>query len=88
MCCKSCKKDFDKTTAKFVAKVDEAAKKVKAFPMKTCPVSGDKLDDEAYVFITKGQEIKLCCKDCLAKFNKDAAKYLKQVEVAAKTAAK
>ena len=84
LCCKSCKKDFDKDPAKFVAKVDEAAKKVKPDKLTTCVVSGEKLGDDAYVFITRGQEVKLCCKDCLKEFNKDSAKYLKKIEVAAK----
>jgi hypothetical protein len=84
LCCKSCKKDFDKETAKFVAKVDDAAKKVKPCKLTTCVVSGDKLGDEPYVFITKSQEVKLCCKDCLKEFNKDSAKYLKKIEVAGK----
>ena len=84
LCCKSCKKDFDKETAKFVAKVDEAAKKVKPCKLTTCVVSGEKLGDDAYVFVSKGQEVKLCCKDCLKEFNKDSAKYLKKLETAAK----
>jgi len=84
LCCKSCKKDFDKDPAKFVAKVDEAAKKVKPDKLTTCVVSGEKLGDDAYVFITKGQEVKLCCKDCLKEFNKDSAKYLKKIEMAGK----
>jgi YHS domain-containing protein len=84
LCCKSCKKDFDKETAKFVAKVDEAAKKVKPCKLTSCVVSGEKLGDDAYVFVTKGQEVKLCCKDCLKEFEKDSAKYLKKLEVAGK----
>jgi len=84
LCCKSCKKDFDKDTAKLVAKVDEAAKKVKPYKLETCVVSGEKLDANAYVFITKGQEVKLCCKDCQKEFTKDPAKHLKKIEMAAK----
>ena len=84
LCCKSCKKDFDKDTAKFVAKVDEAAKKVKPYKLTTCVVSGEKLGDDAVAFITKGQEVRLCCKDCQKEFNKDSAKYLKKIDVAAK----
>ncbi len=84
LCCKSCLKDFNKTPAKYVAKVDEAAKKVKPDKLTTCVVSGDKLGEDPYVFITKGQEVKLCCKDCLKDFNKDSAKYLKKIELAGK----
>ena len=32
-----------------------------------------------YVFVFKGREIKLCCKNCLKDFKKDSAKYLKQI---------
>ena len=78
LCCKSCKKDFDKDTKKFVAKVDEAAKKVKPYALTTCLVSGEKLGamaDEEYVFIYQGQEIKLCCKNCKKDFDKDPKKF-------------
>jgi YHS domain-containing protein len=84
LCCKSCKKDFDKTPAKFVAKVDEAAKKVKPYRLDTCIVSGEKLGDDAVAAVSKGQEVKFCCKDCVKEFNKDSTKYLKKLEVAGK----
>lgn len=79
LCCKSCKKDFDKDAAKFMAKVGEAAKKVKPYKLTTCLVSGEKLGDDAFAFVHKGQEIKLCCKDCKKEFAKDTAKYLKKL---------
>ncbi len=55
--------------------------------LKTCPVSGDKLGGgmgKPYVFIYKGQEVKLCCPDCKAEFDKDPAKYLKKIRAADK----
>ncbi|MBM3834868.1 MAG: hypothetical protein FJ403_16650 [Verrucomicrobia bacterium] len=88
LCCKDCKGDFDKTTAKFVAKIDEAAKKVKAYPLKICIVTDEKLGGdhgEPYAFIHDGQEVQLCCKECKGDFDKKPAKYLKKV---AKTDAK
>jgi YHS domain-containing protein len=87
LCCKSCRKDFDKDPAKFVAKIDEAAKKVKPYPLTTCVVSGEKLGGDMgdpYVFVQDGQEVKLCCKSCLKDFKKDPAKYLKKIEDTAK----
>lgn len=51
----------------------------------TCPVSGDKLDGDMgkpYVFTYKGQEVKLCCKSCKKKFDKDPEKYLKIIRAA------
>ena len=45
-------------------------KEVKPYPLKTCIVSGEKLDSmgKPYVFTNGNQEIKLCCKDCLKDF--------------------
>jgi YHS domain-containing protein len=87
LCCKDCKKDFDKETAKFVAKIDAAAKKVKAYPLKTCVVSGEEIGDahgEPFVFIQKGQEIILCCKDCKKDFDKSPAKFMSKIAAAKK----
>src|SRR5262245_3171154 len=58
--------------------------KVKAYTLKTCIVSGDKLGEmgKPYVFTNDTREIKLCCKDCLKDFNKDPKKYVKKLEEA------
>lgn len=52
----------------------------------TCPVSGDKLGDmgKPYVFVYQGQEVKLCCPDCKADFNKDPDKFMKLIRAADK----
>jgi YHS domain-containing protein len=52
----------------------------------TCPVSGDKLGDmgKPYVFAYKGQEVKLCCPDCKADFDKNPDKYMKMIRAADK----
>jgi YHS domain-containing protein len=54
----------------------------------TCPVSGDKLGDmgKPYDFVYQGQEVKLCCPDCKAQFDKDPAKFLKKIRAADKPA--
>lgn len=54
--------------------------------LKTCPVSGEKLGEmsDPYVFTYKGQEVKLCCKSCQKKFDKDPAKYMKIIRAADK----
>jgi YHS domain-containing protein len=58
----------------------------KPYPLNTCIVSGEKLDSmgKPYVFTKDGQEVKLCCKACLKDFNKEPAKYLKELEGKAK----
>ncbi len=55
---------------------------VKPYKLDTCIVSDEKLDEmgKPFVFTHEGQEIKLCCKKCKAKFDKDPAKYLKKLE--------
>jgi YHS domain-containing protein len=62
-------------------KSDEAKSDAKAYQLDTCIVSGEKLGEmgDAYVFEYKGQEVKLCCKKCKAKFDKDPETYLKKI---------
>jgi YHS domain-containing protein len=61
----------------------------KTYPLKTCPVSGDKLGEHGKpvkVTTPDGTDVYLCCKDCLKDFKKDPAKYGKMVkDAAAKT---
>ncbi len=63
-------------------------KKAKPYPLKTCIVSGDEINDKGemkpHAFVHEGQEIKLCCKSCLKDFNKDKAGYVKKIEAEAK----
>ena len=65
----------------------EPAPAFKPFPksIKTCLISGEKLGDmgKPYVFVYEGQEVKLCCKGCLKKFDKEPAKYLAKINAAA-----
>lgn len=60
--------------------------KAKPYPLKTCVVSGEELGGmgDPYVFTHEGREIKLCCKGCLKKFNKDSASFLKKLDAAEK----
>jgi hypothetical protein len=64
------------------------AKKPKPYPLDTCVVSGEKLDSmgKPYVFTHEGQEIKLCCKNCLKDFKKEPAKYMKKIQEGEKKA--
>lgn len=56
----------------------------KAYPLKTCIVTDNDLDSmgEESSFVHEGQTIKVCCKPCIAKFEKNPAKYLKKIGVA------
>ena len=53
-----------------------------SYPLTKCVVSGDDLGDKPYVFTHNGQKVKLCCKDCLAEFNKDPDKYMAKLNTA------
>lgn len=55
----------------------------------TCPVSGDKLGEmgKPFVFEYKGQEVKLCCKNCKKDFDKEPDKYMKIIRAADKKGA-
>jgi len=54
-----------------------ASSEVRPYPLKKCIVTDDDLEaGKEYTFVRNGQEIKLCCKDCLADFNKNPKKYL------------
>lgn len=69
------------TTSKAVSKkaVSEKAPKPKPYPLKTCLVTGDGLDDmdERVSTVYEGQTFEFCCKPCLKKFNKNPGKYVK-----------
>ena len=60
--------------------------KPKPYPLDKCVVTDEKLGEHGkpYVFTHEGQEIKLCCKDCLKDFKKEPAKYTKKIEEAQK----
>jgi len=52
------------------------------YTLSTCPVSGEKLGSmgNPVVLTVEGREVRLCCKGCVGKIEKDAAKYLKIVD--------
>lgn len=62
----------------------DTGKTATPYPLATCVVSGEKLGEmgKAYVFTYEGQEVKLCCKDCKKKFDKDPAKYMAKIKEA------
>jgi hypothetical protein len=75
----------------------DSAASVAAYPLTTCVVSGDKLEDGDmgppinYVYKEAGKPdrlVRLCCKGCIKKFNKEPAKYLKMIDDAAAAKAK
>jgi YHS domain-containing protein len=72
--------DHDHASAKPTETPKDAP--AKPYPLKTCIVSDNDLDSmgEQASFVYQGQTIKVCCKACIAKFEKNPAKYLKKLE--------
>ncbi|MCX6846026.1 MAG: hypothetical protein NTU84_05605 [Verrucomicrobia bacterium] len=58
-----------------------SAAEVKPYSPDVCIVSGNKLGSMGtpVTIVHNGQEVKFCCKPCVAKFNKDPEKYLKKI---------
>lgn len=54
----------------------------KPYPLDTCLVCGMKIDakEKPYVFVYQGQQIKVCDASEKATFEKDPAKYMKQLQ--------
>ena len=73
-------------TANKTPKTDQKEAKAKPYPLEKCIVSDEKLGEmgKPVVLTYEGQEMKFCCKDCVKKFNKEPAKYIKLMEEAAK----
>lgn len=53
-----------------------------SYPLSKCVVSDEPLGDKPYVFTHDGKEVRLCCKDCLANFNKNPEKYMAKLQSA------
>ena len=71
------------TTAAILASCAGAgASAIKRYTRDTCVVTGNKLGSMGTpVTKTYGdQEVKFCCKPCVAKFEKDPAKYLAKLQ--------
>ena len=74
------------------------AKLIAGYPLKTCAVSGEKLEDGGdmgdivnYLHKEPGKPdrlVRFCCKGCIKEFKKDPAKYLKAIDEAADKRAK
>jgi len=70
-----------------VAKTPEEKEKAEAlassYPLKTCFVSGDRLDDPVDA-LYGDRLLRFCCKGCLRSFNKNPPKFLPKLDALAK----
>jgi len=54
----------------------------KPYPLKTCIVSDEKLGSmgDPIVDVYNGQQIKFCCKSCVADFKKEPQKFMAKIK--------
>lgn len=53
-----------------------------SYPLTTCPISGEKLDEKSVSFVVNGHLVRTCCDDCKAKIVKDPAETIKKIDAA------
>jgi len=57
---------------------------LRSYPLKTCFVSGDRLDDPVDALYGE-RLLRFCCKGCLRSFNKNPSKYLPKLDALEKS---
>jgi len=82
VCCEKCVATVKASPAESIAKVDAgviAAQKA-AYPLTTCPITGETLDENAVDVVTGTKLVRTCCKRCAIAVKKDATKALAAVD--------
>lgn len=84
LCCEGCEWKLHANPAGYIAKLDKAYADAQrdSYPLKTCAVSGEELDDSAVEIVAGTQLVRLCCEGCIDDFKADPDTYLKKVREA------
>lgn len=82
-CCKGCVPEFEKDTAKYITKLDEAVieKQKESYALETCLVSGEDLGSMGgrIMYVAGNQLVEFCCKGCVKKFEATPSAYLSKL---------
>ena len=83
-CCKPCSKDFLKAPAETLKKLDDAivAAQKADYPLTTCPVTGEELDDARQYAVAGTKLVETCCRKCAKDVAAHPDKYLPAVDAA------
>ncbi len=84
ICCKKCIAKIKKDPQKFLATLDAqvmAAQKAD-YPLTTCVVTGEVLDDGAYDFVVSNRLVRTCCKKCAEKILANPVEAIKKIDAA------
>ena len=86
-CCDNCAKKIKAAPAEYIEKLDAAVIEAEkdAYPLKTCPVSGEKLGGmgDPVPLVVANRLVSLCCAGCKSKVTADPAKFIAMVDKAA-----
>lgn len=87
-CCKGCLPKFLKDPQATLAKLDAAVIKqqMEHYPLTTCVVTdevmGSDSEEEPVDIVSNNHLVRLCCKGCIKKFEKEPAKFLAKLDEA------
>ena len=56
------------------------ASQLPSYPLSTCPISGEKLDDKAFNLVVDGRLVRTCCEDCAKKVTADPSKAFAMID--------
>lgn len=74
-CCKECPPLYEKDPAKYAVKL------AGSYTYQTkCPVTDEEINPTAFLAIEGGPKVYFCCKDCIAKFQKEPAEYCRKMK--------
>lgn len=84
-CCSGCPPKFEADSEQYWRKIDEEiiVQQKERYPIRTCVVTGEPLDGAmgaSVNFVYGNRLIRFCCKGCVAKFQADPAKFLKELD--------
>lgn len=84
VCCGRCEKKAPEQSELLVAQVVAAAHaaQAKSYPLTTCPISGEKIDDKATEVMYGTTLVRFCCDDCVDEFRSAPAATLAKLEQA------
>ena len=81
-CCDKCKAKVQADPAAFFAKLDQQVIEAQKadYKLDVCPVSGEKLGEDAVDIVVANRLVKLCCAGCKKGVDKDPIALLKKVD--------
>lgn len=83
-CCAGCLGAFESDPARYLKKIDEAAKKDQreSYPLETCLVAGAPLGSmgEPHEVIVAGRLVRLCCAGCLPALEREPWKFVQTID--------